>query len=77
MVTLLVAIVATMVGSTWWTAQIVYSTYHQGFDDGWYRGQRAARSGRARKPVQTRILPEPSTGKTDQPGGNQPSSAKR
>jgi len=68
-VTLLVAIVATMVGSTWWTAQIVYSTYHQGFDDGWYRGQRTVKTQQARKPIQTRIPPEPTQGKTHQPPG--------
>ena len=62
-------IVASVAGSTWWTAQIVSATYHQGFDDGWYRGQRAARTERARKPIQTRIPPEPTLSKTHQPPG--------
>ena len=67
---LLVFVIAAAVGgTTWWNALIVNTTYYQGFDDGWYRGQRAAKTVKPRKPVQQRILPEPGPRKSDQPPG--------
>ena len=67
---LLVFVIAAAVGgTTWWNALIVNTTYYQGFDDGWYRGQRATQTVKPRKPIQQRIQPTPAPKKSDQPPG--------
>ena len=62
------AMAAFAAGALYWSFVIVTSSYNQGFKDGYGYGHSAG-AGAVRTKIRTRILPQPSADKADQPPG--------